>query len=241
MKIKPIILVLGLSLMMSGCTKNEKTNISTIDDNSNEIVEVNINEVENDEKKQEITNYFSDIYNNPYGFESKTNQSNTITVNYPVLYDFEGELTKDYINQSLESFAASVAEKYSELENITFEYDITKQSDNLFCVKLASSPIEDGIVYTEAITIDLASTNTVTSDILFLGNQDSVNTLIGKHSTDESETSYDLVNMIMVFENENITFIKKDDKGLVDKSIISIPVQDLIEFINIDFGEHPAS
>lgn len=241
MKIKPIILILGLSLMMSGCTKNEKTNISTIDDNSNEIVEVNINEVEKDEKKQEISAYFSDTYNDAYSFESKTSYLNTITVNYPVLSDFAGELTKDYINQSLESFAASVAEKYSELENITFNYNITKQTDNLFCVKLTSSPMEDGTLYTEAIAIDLASTNTVTTEILFLGNQDSVNALIRKHSTEESEMNTDFNNMIMIFENENITFVKKADNGLADQSVISIPVQDLIEFMNIDFGEHPAS
>lgn len=241
MKVKYIITVIGLSLILSGCTKNEKTNISTIDDNSNEIIEVNINEVEKNEKNEQIMNYFSDTSEIIYSFESQTISSDNITVNYPVLSEYKGELSKQYINDSIESFAAGVAQKYSDLKGLTFSYDITKQSDYLFCIKLTSDQSENEALYTEALIIDLDSTNTITQDILFLGSQDAVSDLITKHYSSESETVFDVSKVIMVLEGDNMIFISKGKDGLSDESTFSVPVKDLVDFMNINFGEHPAS
>lgn len=241
MKIKPIIAILGLSLMFSGCTKTEKTNISTIDDNSNEIIEVNINEVEKNEHNDMILQYFSDSSDNQYNFKLQTISSNNVTVNYPVITDYDGALTMQYINDSIDSFATNVSEKYSGAENITFNYDITKQSDFLFCIKLTSEPVDSGLVYSEAIIIDMDSTNTVTPELLFLGMQDAVNAVLNKHSTVESETPFDVSDMIMVVEGDNLTFIGKDENGLSDISTVTVPVKDLVDYMSINFGEHPAS
>lgn len=241
MKIKYIITIIGVILILSGCTKNEKTNISTIDDNSNEIIEVNINEIEKNEKNEKIIEYFSDTSKSIYSFESQTTSTDNVTVNYPLLSDYKGELSKQYINDSIEIFIAGIIEKYANLDSIVFNYDITKQSDYLFCIKFTSDQLENGDVYTEAIIIDLDSTNTITQDILFLGSLKEVNNIISKNFSSETETTFDISNMIMILEGDNLIFISKNNQELSSKVTISVPIKDLVDLININFGEHPAS
>lgn len=249
MKIYSKIIAMGIisTVILTGCTSQEDTKISTIDDNSNEVVVVNINDTEEIEKQNSIKNYFLSSKTKSYTFVSKSLTSETYQIDYPQIIKYDGELTADYINQSIESYAKNLISNTSDVldgNKLTYSYEISSENDNFISIKFTGIMPYEGSSYTmiHALNIDLNSTNAITFENIFTKDTSILDSEFKKASVLANASATSPKNyMIMHIENNNIVFSYLENDTSTEFTEVSIPIESIIDNLNIDFGEIPAS
>lgn len=235
------------ALLFTGCTQKDDTKISTIDDNSSDIVVVNINENEDLEKQNQVKDYFLGEKTNEYTFNFKTLDSDKYTIEYPQIVNYKGELTMDYINQSIELYAKDLVSNTSDVldgNKLTYTSEILSENNNFISIKFTGVLPNEGSAYnmTNAITIDLNSSNTITSSNIFTEDKTIINREFARIASEMNINPVTPENyMIMYIENKNLVFSYLANDMSTEYTEIKIPLESIIENLNIDFEEHPAS
>ncbi|MGB3366313.1 MAG: hypothetical protein WBA54_02405 [Acidaminobacteraceae bacterium] len=230
--------------IFSGCNTTEDTKISTIDDNSKEVVVVNINDNEN---LKNINSYFLDEKTDDYDFLFETLESDKYIIQYPVLTNYKGELSMEYINQSIKAHAMDLVSNTSDVAEgiqLTYTSEVISQNDNFISIKFTGELPYEGSAYKlmSGLIIDLNSTNTITSENLFtedttLLNQEFEKTAKLLDTTSFSPAGY----MIMYIQDTSIVFAYMENDMATEFTEIKLPLESIIDNLNIDFGEMPAS
>lgn len=233
--------------LFSGCSAQEDTKISTIDDNSKEVIVVNINENEDNEKHNKIRSYFLNEKTTDYDFLFETLESDKYIIQYPVLVNYKGELSMDYINQSIKAHAEKLVSNTSDVAEgvkLTYTSEVVSQNDNFISIKFTGELPYEGSAYKlmSGLTIGLSSTNTITSENLFTEDKTLLNKEFEKAAKLIDTTSFAPADyMIMYIEDANIVFAYMENDMATEFTEIKFPLESIIDNLNIDFGEMPAS
>ncbi len=241
------IFIIGIlsATLLSACVAKEDTRISTIDDNSKEVTVVNI--VEEKEEFSEIKDYFLTDKTEEYEFEAQLLESDNYVISYPELTNYKGALSMDYINQSIKSHAESLVENTSDVgegDRLLFDYEIASQNDNFISIVfMGELPYENSrYKLMSTLIIDLRSTNTINMDNLFTDDKTILNSEFKKATKEINTTSFLPADyMIMHIEDKNLVFSYMENDMSTEYTEIKIPLEAIVEDLNIDFGQRPAS
>lgn len=247
-KYSKILLTGALSaVILTACTVQEDTKISTIDDNSKEVIVVDINENEDSELHDKISSFYLNDKTDHYDFSTKLLQGDKYSIRIPVLVNYKGELSMDYINQSIRAHADKLVSNTSDVADgvkLVYTSEIVSQNNNFISIKFTGELPYEGSSYKllSGLVIDLNSTNTITYENLFTKDKTTLNNQFEKaakliNTTVFSPDDY----MLMFIEDSNIVFAYMENDMAIEFTEIKIPLDSVIDNLQIDFGERPAS
>lgn len=170
------------------------------------------------------------------------------TIEYPVMTGLSGELTQDYINQSLKNTAMSMLLPDVNVENpLVVTYEIKRQDKKYISVLYKGLLTwENGAIEIwNPITIDIPSSNLVLTENLIksdLKSRTAFNQIFSEAALNmgfEFEGPQEW--MGMYFTDQEIIFYFMENDYSTNYTQIQIPFADIENYINADFGIHPAS
>ena len=177
----------------------------------------------------------------------ETLESEKYIIQYPVIMNYQGELNMDYINQSIKAHAQNLVSNTSDVADgvqLTYTSEVVSQNDNFISIKFIGELPYEGSAYKlmSGLTIDLKSTNTITSDNLFTEDKTLLNQEFEKSAKLVNTSSTSPANyMVMYIENKNIVFAYIENDMTLEFTEIKFPLESIIDNLNIDFGQIPAS
>lgn len=235
------------TLMITGCSNEEDTKISTIDDNSKEVLVVNINDNEESEKQSLIKNFYLGEKTEDYDFSDNTFEGEKFIINYPLLVNYKGELTMDYINQTIEAHAEELVSNTSDVADglkLTYKSEIVSQNDNFISIKFTGELPYEGSSYKlmSTLMIDLNSTDTITSSNLFTEDKTLLMQEFEKAAKLTDTTTFLPANyMIMYIEKDYLVYAYMENDMATDYTEIKIPLKSILDNLKTDFADMPAS
>ncbi len=220
MKTKILLLITLLSLGIAACTQEQKT------------VTPEANEKTVTVGYKLVTKEFID---------SKKN----ITIQYPEMKGYRGELLQDYMNQSL----AKILELYSQNESysdVTITYEITRMDKDVCSVVfrgkgLFSENKEFSIL--KSMNLDTGKSSNEINYGNFVVNDAELRKLIGKKAVEQDLVGFfEAEGIKLYFKNDIAVFYYMPLDDMAD-TFIEVPISlDVMEgYINWDFGDMPAS
>lgn len=205
---------------------------------------------ETEPEENEITDPNAELAND-YQYElttSSVTEEGIYTIDYPVMNGLAGELTQDYINQSLKNAAMSMLLPDVNVENpLVVTYEVKRQDEKYISVLYKGLLTwENGAIEIwNPITIDIPSSNLILSENLVksdLKSRTEFNHIFSEAALQmgfEFESPQDW--MGMYFTNNEIVFYFMENDFATNYTLIQIPFSQVMDYINIDFGIHPAS
>ncbi len=180
----------------------------------------------------------------PYTLVEKEFTENNIAITYLQMEDFNGELTQEYINQSL----IAVVDKYKEadyFESVEIAPVIWSEKEDVLSITYEGKGIISESKWVEIlypVTIDMKSSAEIKYDNLV--NDDlAVRALIEEKVISEGIAETFEAEGIRVYMNDDfVTFayMPLDDSASTFVRV-SLPRELVAPYLNTDFGEHPAS
>ncbi|GAU78724.1 hypothetical protein [Fusibacter sp. 3D3] len=170
------------------------------------------------------------------------------TIEYPIVTGLAGELTQDYINQSLKNAAMSMLLPDVNVKNpIVVTYEVKRQDKKYISVLYKGLLTwENGAIEIwNPITIDIPSSNLILVENLIkndLKSRTEFNHIFSETALNvgfEFEAPQDW--MGMYFTDTEIVFYFMENDFATNYTLIQIPFAQVMDYINIDFGQHPAS
>ncbi|WBW96863.1 hypothetical protein [Oceanirhabdus sp. W0125-5] len=241
MKTKAIIaaVLLGTGLVLSGCGNSEAT--ANNGQNQKQIQQEESNKNAEGNKKSDENK--SDLNYSLKG-EVLENEERNIKVNYPQINEFPGELSKDYINQSLRKIVESYenSESYSDVE---IDYEITRMDENILSVVFKGTAKMEGIgdvTVQRSVNLDISSTNEISYNNL-VKDGEKVREILNQKAIDNGiEGGLEAEGIRVYFNGDNVVFYYMPlDDSAKEFIELSVPQSELEGIINTEFGEHPAS
>jgi len=234
MKKKMLLFIALLSLGIAACTQEQETVTPEANEKTETVVQVAV------QKETKAV-----------GYELETKEfvdsEKNITIRYPEMKSYRGELLQDYMNQSL----AKILELYGQDTNysdVTITYDITHMDKDVCSVVFRGTGLFSGskeFSILKSMNLDVGKSSNEINYGNFVVNDAELRKLIGKKAVEQ-----DLVD-VESFEAEGINFYFKDDTAvfyymplddMADKFIEVTISLDVIEgYISWDFGDMPAS
>lgn len=228
---KKVLSFLLLGLLLTGCTVTE-TNEETLPQT----------EIEETEKQTEETEATMD--DSVYTLVEREFKSDKATVTYLQMEGYQGELTQDYINQSLMKIVELV-ESDAYFESIEVKAMIQMASEDTLSVTYEGFGVRSGNVKKEIllpVVIDMKSSNEITYATL-INDDVAVRKLIGDKVVEEGIADIFEAEGIRVYmDAEYVTFayVPLDDSatGFIR---VKLSRELVAPYLNTSFGEHPAS
>ena len=168
-----------------------------------------------------------------------------ITIQYPEMKGYRGELLQDYMNQSLAKNLKLYGQNES-YSDITITYEITRMDKDVCSVVFRGKGLFSGskeFSILKSMNLDTGKSSNKIHYGNFVVNDADLRKLIGKKAVEQS--------LVESFEAEGINFYFKDDTAVfyymplddMADTFIEVPISlDVIEgYINWDFGDMPAS
>lgn len=168
-----------------------------------------------------------------------------ITIQYPEMRGYRGELLQDYMNQSL----AKILGLYGQNENysdVTITYEITRMDKDVCSVVFRGKGLFSGskeFSILKSMNLDVGKSSNEINYHNFVVNDAELRKRMGKKAVEQ--------NLVRFFEAEGINLYFKNDTAVfyympqddMADTFIEIPISlDRIErYINWDFGDMPAS
>ncbi len=229
-------------LVLSGCTTQvtqATSNQVTIQQTS--VVEITSSTPIVEQKEQMPSSY--QVTNNL--FEDKTAN---ILINYPQIAGLKGELLMDYMNQTLKKITLIYTGENG-YKDVTIDYKITLMNNDILSVLFqGTGRFNDGksITIQQSVNLDIHTSNPIIFDNLIKSDENSktaVNQLIREKATTNGERhGIEFEKLQFYFENESVVFFFLPADDSATKYVeIEIPLAELREYLNTDFGEKPAS
>ena len=181
-------------------------------------------------------------------FETK-NDKNDETF-YPQVEEFQGELLKTYINQSL----AKVSDKYTKnpiYTNVNLDYSVTRNDGKILSVLFTGSAVRCDVGKTitimDSVNIDVAkSTNEITFHNL-VQNTPEAREAVYKVLDDVAysqglKNGVEAENLRVYFKESEIVFYYMPlDDSAENHVKLTVPESQIQQYLNTDFGTRPAS
>ena len=241
MKTKAMIaaVLLGTGIVLSGCGSNDasanngKNQEQIQNDKSNK-------ETEGNENKSDLNYTLSG--------EVLENEERNIKISYPQIKDLPGELSKDYMNQSLIKNAQVYLDNeiYSDVE---IDYEITRMDENILSIVFKGTAKIDWIgevVVENSVNLDISSTNEISYNNLVKEDEESSNKvreILNQKAIDKGiEGGLEAEGIRVYFNGDDVVFYYMPlDDSAKEFIELSVPQSELEGLINTEFGEHPAS
>ena len=241
MKTKAMIaaVLLGTGIVLSGCGSNE----ATANNGKNQ------EQIQNDKSNKEAEgNENKSDLNYTLSGEVLENEDKNIKINYPQIKEFPGELSKDYMNQSLSKILDSYkdTESYSDVK---IDYEITRMDENILSVVFKGTAKMAGIgdiTVQRSVNLDISSTNEISYNNLVKEDEESsmkVRKILNQKAVDNGiEGGLEAEGIRIYFNGEDVVFYYMPlDDSAKEFIELSVPQSELEGLINTEFGEHPAS
>jgi hypothetical protein len=223
---KKYLSILLLGLLLSGCAVTKKSeDVTPINETDDVVVEKEVVEA-------------------PYTLVEKEFNEGNVSVTYVQMDGYAGELTQDYINQSLIAIVEQ-SKNDTYFESIEIKPVIWMTSEDVLCITyegIGTKSEDDKREILQPVLIDLKSSNEITYENL-INDDAAVRALIEEKVINDGLAEYFEAEGIRVYMNaEFVTFayVPLDDSA---KSFIrvSLPIESVKPYLNTEFGEHPAS
>ncbi len=250
-------------IFTTGCQKVESKPVQPpVEDEKIQPVEEPKNEVpaedtstttpssENTSEENQATEPPSELAND-YQYELSTSSSTedgVYTIEYPVMEGLSGELTQDYINQSLKNAAMSMLLPDVNVENpLVVTYEVKRQDKKYISVLYKGLLTwENGAIEIwNPITIDIPSSNLILIENLVksdLKSRTEFNRIFSEAALQmgfEFESPQEW--MGMYFTDTEIVFYFMENDFATNYTLIKVPFAQVTDYVNIDFGIQPAS
>jgi len=231
---KKVLSIMLIALTITGCTPVEEP----VEAPAEVPVESTVPEEETQEEVPAEEKAYTLV---PSVYENK---DNAVRIEYLQMEGYIGELTQDYINQSLEK----IVELYSDtgyLLEVTISPVIWVEGEDVLSITYEGQGVLQGgrvIEILMPITIDMATSNEITYDNLVLDN-DAVRAILAEKVIEQELAEFFEAEGIRVYmDADNIYFAYMPLDDSADQFIrVSVPKSELEQYLNTDFGEHPAS
>jgi len=247
MKTKAMIaaVLLGTGIVLSGCGSNDAS--ANNGQKQKQIQNDNTSKAAEGNQKSEEDKNKSDLNYTLVG-EVLENEDRNIKISYPQIKDFPGELSKDYMNQSLIKNAQVYLDNeiYSDVE---IDYEVTRMDENTLSIVFKGTAKMDGIgevVVQNSVSLDISSTNEISYDNLVKEDEESsmkVRKILNQKAVDNGiEGGLEAEGIRIYFNGEDVVFYYMPlDDSAKEFIELSVPQSELEGLINTEFGEHPAS
>lgn len=230
---KKIIALLAAVALIGGCASQpETTNEQEI--KAEETVTVEAPAEENEDAQASYT----------LKTDSYVDETDNIYIDYLMMTDYAGELTQDYINQSF----VNIIDIYSNndfYEKVQITPEIWMSTDDRISVVYSGSVTLTGgptVEVLHPINIDVASSNEITFDNLFTDTE-AVRKLVGDKVISEGISDFFEAEGIRIYMNDEKVFFAYMplDDSATEFIKVSLDISGLEQYMNTDFGPHPAS
>lgn len=164
-------------------------------------------------------------------------------VYYPKMTGYKGELTQDYINQSLETVKRySDKNRYSSAQ---IDYNVTRMDDEVLSIvfKGTAEPAGLGrnVNIMDSVNIDVETSNEITYENL-VKDDEAMRKILAEKLKESKDMEFEAEGIRVYFDNGNVVFFYMPLDDSAEEFIqISVPESEIRELLNDDFGEHPAS
>ena len=240
-------------ILTAGCKKVDETPVPPQVETQTESTEPTTTVVETETVQEEVAPQEEAPAElaNDYTYQLKSDsvsEEGIYTIEYPVMTGLAGELTQDYINQSLKNTAMSMLLPDVNVENpLVVTYEVKRQDKKYISVLYKGLLTwENGAIEIwNPITIDIPSSNLVLTENLIksdLKSRTAFNQIFSEAALNmgfEFEGPQEW--MGMYFTDKDIIFYFMENDYSTNYTQIQIPFTDIEDYINADFGIHPAS
>ena len=164
-------------------------------------------------------------------------------VYYPKMTGYKGELTQDYINQSIEN-----VKKYADKNRYSsaqIDYNVTRMDDEVLSIVFNGTAEPAGlgrkVNIMESVNIDVETSNEIRYENL-VKDDEAMRKILAKKLKESETMEFEAEGIRVYFDNGNVVFFYMPLDDSSDEFIqISVPEEEIREILNDDFGEHPAS
>ncbi|RKD21608.1 hypothetical protein SAMN02745883_01015 [Caminicella sporogenes DSM 14501] len=223
--------VLIASIALSGCTMGSS----------------NDNKQETDVKKQEnsqVEMKETEKLNYSINKETFKDESRNITIYYPQIKEYSGELVMDNINQSLRKIVDTYG-KDKTYTDVSIDYEITKSSNDILSVlfKGKGKLTDIGEVnIMQSVNLDVHSSNEINYEN-FVKDDEAVRKILDKKAKEQGlKDGVEAEGIRVYFKDSDVVFYYMPlDDSAKEFIEVSVPYEEIKEYVNKDFGEKPAS
>ena len=180
------------------------------------------------------------------GTKEIKNEENNVIINYPEVKGIKKQLTQDYLNQRIEKFANSIGENdlYKDLD---LNYEITLIDDNkisfLFKGKFKIDGFEEEKYLVKSLNLDLNSTNEINFENYFKedeASQEKLHEILDKAAKENGLEGFEAEGVFIYFWEGNVVVYYWPLDDSVEMPVeLYIPIEEIEDIINDNFGEHP--
>ena len=165
-------------------------------------------------------------------------------VYYPKMSNYKGELTQDYINQSLENAVKMYADKGS-YSSAQIDYDIKRMDSDVLSIVFKGTAEPRGlgreVNIMQSVNIDVATSNEITYENL-VKDDESMRKVLAKKLKESKNMEFEAEGIRVYFDNGSIVFFYMPLDDSAEEFIqIEVTEGEIEDILNKDFGEHPAS
>jgi PBP1b-binding outer membrane lipoprotein LpoB len=197
--------------------------------------------IENSGKNAEASSLNTDYVTTKETLEVTSKNSK---IYYPKLQGYKGELSMDYMNQSIKQIADFYA-KAAEYTDVQLDYEVKRLDEKIVSILFkGTAKLNDSqdVNIQKSINLDVKSTNPIEYGN-FIENDKKVRQLLDEKAKGVGITGgFEAEGIFIYFEGDHVVFyyMPLDDsaKAWVE---LSVPLIELEGLINTEFGEHPAS
>lgn len=213
---------------------------------SNQIAEVKANTASNNDQQKIETKDSSQDYGTTRQLLEVSSKNTKIY--YPKLQGYKGELSMDYMNQSIKQLAESFA-KAADYTDVQLDYEVKRIDDKVVSIVFKGTGKLSGsreINIQKSVNLDVESTNPIAYENFIKKDERSraevIKLLDAKAKNSGIAKGFKAEGVFLYFEGDYVVFfympLDDDAKAWVE---LSVPLSELDGLINTEFGEHPAS
>lgn len=221
-----------LTALMTGCTTAPEV----------ELAEKPALEEPADQVEETVTEVaIEEIKEISYSFKTITvDENDNNIIKYPQIVGLKGELSQDYINQSL----AKIRDVYGKdnYKNVSIDFEVTYMDENYFSVLYRGTVEIDGFKafdVVKSMTLDMHSTNEIEVDNFIVG-ENKLQTL-KKLFKEEGINDFEAESVFLYFQGDQVVFYFMPLDDDADFRFIPVKIEGHGSYFNWDFGAHPAS
>ncbi|MDF2590767.1 MAG: hypothetical protein K0R05_4805 [Anaerocolumna sp.] len=213
---------------------------------SNQIAEVQANTT-SDKNQQSIEAKDSSLEYSTTRQILEVTSKNT-KIYYPKLQGYKGELSMDYMNQSIKQLAESFVEG-ADYTDVQLDYEVKRIDEKVVSILFKGTGKLSGsreINIQKSVNLDVKSTNPIVFEN-FIKQDESSRAEVAKLLDVKAKnagitTGFEAEGIFIYFEGDIVVFYYMPlDDSAKDWVELSVPLSELDGFINTEFGEHPAS
>jgi hypothetical protein len=174
--------------------------------------------------------------------------SKNTKIYYPKLQGYKGELSMDYMNQSIKQLADLYANS-SDYTDVQLDYEVKRIDDKVVSILFKGTGKHNGsreINIQKSVNLDVKSTNSIAYENFIKkdeGSRAEVTKLLDVKAKNAGITKgFEAEGIFIYFKGNSVVFFYMPlDDSAKDWVELSVPLSELDGLTNTEFGEHPAS